>query len=105
MNVWIDEDYTPIRLGLKGMSDITQNIQILLNTVKGTVWMDRDLGIDIRIVDTPQSQMDLKNKLVFETIERYEPRVKVKEIKHELNNLTGKVKTKVLIEIKSEYLK
>ncbi len=63
--------------------EIHQNIKTILSTIKGTVPLMRDFGIDPNLIDQPQNQaflQILKNEIVAQ-IRKYEPRAKVKEIK------------------------
>lgn len=104
MEFWVNDSEDLLEIGALGIDDILQCVKVLLTTIKGTVWMDRELGIDIRLIDTPLNRLPLTNKEIYDLIEFNEPRVTVKDIKHTTDNLNYKATTSVLIEIKPEYL-
>lgn len=105
MEFWINDDSDDhVSFGATGVDDIVQCVKTLLATIKGTVWMDRELGIDIRIIDTPLNRLPLTNQEIYNLIEFNEPRVIVKDIKHKVDNLNAKASTSVLIKIKDEFI-
>jgi len=57
------------------VAEILQNVQTIISTVRGSVPLDREFGIDGRIIDMPihQAQAHLSND-TFQQIKRYEPR-------------------------------
>lgn len=105
MELWVNDKSNEVHFGLSGVNDIAQCVRTLLKTIKGTVYMDRKLGIDSSLVDTPLTQLSLKNKEIFETLERFEPRIEVLQIKHEADNQTGAAITSVRIGIKEKYIR
>lgn len=61
--------------------EIRQNVATILKTIKGSVPLDRDLGVDFSPLDSPENQsLALWRLAVIEAIERDEPRVKVKSV-------------------------
>lgn len=65
------------------IEEIQQNIKTILSTLKGTVPLMRDFGIDPNLIDQNQTgafSQKLKNEIITQ-IEKYEKRVKIKEIK------------------------
>lgn len=63
------------------LTEILQNVRTIITTVKGTVPLDRDFGVDASIIDMPLTvARPLIIKEVKEAIERYEPRAKFIEM-------------------------
>lgn len=93
------------RLGAVGFEDIVQCVNILLSTVKKTVFLDRALGIDANIIDQPTNRAGRLYQAIYTAIEENEPRVEVLEIKPYLASMDGQVEVKLLIDIKDEYLR
>ena len=57
---------------------ILQNVALILSTVKGTVPMYRDFGVDGDYIDRPQTVAQvLITRAVTEAVARYEPRCTV----------------------------
>ena len=77
--------------------EILQNIKCILSTVKFSVPLDRDFGIDISCLDLPlpvaQNMLTLE---VVQKVELYEPRVKVDEVTLSLTG-DGQVTAKVVL--------
>jgi len=98
-------DNTPsYKLGLKDLDEIVQNVKVIVNTRKGSVPLDRDFGVDWSIIDTPNTLTFQKLRVeIVKAIEKYEPRVKVKQVKiiPDKQVLDGimKVKLKVLVNL------
>lgn len=92
-----------VEIGATGINDIVQCVQTLLTTVKGSVVLDRDLGMSSDMVDQPLSDMSLVYKEVYETISKFEPRVDVKKVNIVVDNLNGKAEIEVDIDIPKEY--
>lgn len=64
------------------IEEIYQNINTILSTYKFTVPLFRDFGFDAKFIDRPMSILSpLYVKEVVETIEKYEERVIVEEVK------------------------
>lgn len=70
-----------IQIGVTGLEEIIQNVQVILTTKVGSVPLDRDFGTSWTLVDLPQprAQAELVAEIV-EKVERYEPRVKVRRV-------------------------
>ncbi len=90
------------------IEEITQNIKLILTTIKGTVPLDRNFGIDISFLDNPIPKAVMRAKIsILETVKKYEPRVevlKVELINDALNIQDGKVTVKVEVKILDEYI-
>lgn len=66
---------------------VLQNISIILGTRRGTVPLDRELGLPTDMLDRPISVVRaLLIADIREAIEAYEPRAKVTSISFEHNN-------------------
>lgn len=80
-------------------AEILQNVRTILETVKGSVPLDRDFGIDASYLDLPMGEA--KAKLISEIIKavkKYEPRAAVTEISFtgaEDGTLIPKVQVKI----------
>lgn len=56
-------------------AEVTQNIRMILTTVKGTLPLDRNFGLSPRIIDAPiERAKALAVKEIHEQVNRYEPR-------------------------------
>ena len=104
MEVLVSTENDVFEIGVTGKDDIIQCVQVLLNTIKGTVFLDRSLGVDSDIVDQPLTDMAKLYKTIYEKIEKDEPRVNVKNIEIVKDNLKGKAVIELLIDIDEEYL-
>lgn len=79
--------------------EILQNVRTILSTVKFSVPLDRDFGIDASLLD--KSILEAKAKISSEiilAIKKYEPRVKVEEITFS-GDMDGKLQPKVQVSI------
>ena len=77
--------------------EIIRNVNTILSTPVGTCPLYRDFGIDVTTVDKP---LDVAKNLyavaVMEAVEKWEPRVRVKEVTFDTGD-DGKLKAKVVI--------
>lgn len=84
------------------VAEIVQNVQTIISTIKGTVPLDRDFGIESDFIDnpTPMAQMQLRVSII-DAISKYEPRAIVKSIEYQQdsNALESILKPIVTIEI------
>lgn len=103
-----EQDAPGITIGAKGINEIIQNVRMIISTIKGSVYLDRDFGLNPDLIDMPQMQAAFKyREEIINQIERYEPRVNVLEInfttdKNDLMN--GTLLPVVKIEIKNGVL-
>ena len=84
------------------IKSVLQNISVILTTIKGSDVHRPDFGIDAAFLDRPLTELS-KGRLraeVVEAIERWEPRVSVKQvdIRHEL----GQVYIRLFLEIEGQ---
>ncbi|MBR6636414.1 MAG: GPW/gp25 family protein [Phascolarctobacterium sp.] len=79
--------------------EILQNICYILSTIKYSVPLDRELGIDASFVDTPTETAKAKmaSEIVM-AIAKYEPRATVTNI-YWSANIDGKLEAKVQVRI------
>ena len=77
--------YSPQNINFRPVSvieEIYQNITTILSTYQFTVPLFREFGFDAKFIDKPMSILQpLYVKEVIETIEKYEPRVIIEEVK------------------------
>ncbi len=87
--------------------EILQNICVILNTYKGTVPLNRKLGVDISFIDTPSNLGLIKSKmLIAEAIQKYEPRASVTKVvlnKALGNDMEGDFNIEVEVDILDEF--
>jgi phage baseplate assembly protein W len=95
----IDPLVKNIRVGLTGIEEIVQNCQIILSTPKGSVPLDRDFGTSWTLIDqpTPKAMAQLRVEILG-ALEKYEPRVKVKEISFD-GDTNGRLIPRVKIDV------
>ena len=90
------------------VEEILQNITVIITTVRGTVPLDRDLGLDVTFIDEPSPRAKIKASIhLLETIQDYEPRVEVTDvdfIPKPNDALDGRFYPKVTVRILDEYL-
>lgn len=105
MNLVINSnDNYAFKIGATGIEDIQQCLHVLLSTIEGSVFLDRELGISPELIDSPLTKLGKLNQEIFNKIGMYEPRVKVKDIKITSNNSNGKAIIRLEVEILEEYL-
>lgn len=63
------------------LEEILQNVKTILATPKFSVPLDREFGLNATMLDSPTpAGMAALTAEVFEAVQRYEPRVKVKKV-------------------------
>lgn len=61
--------------------EVLQNVKTILATVKGTVPLDREFGVDGKVMDLPISVVQAKiTAAIVKAINRFEPRARVKKV-------------------------
>lgn len=100
----IVSDNKAIIIGERGINEITQNIRMILTTIRGTLYLDRDFGLDPELIDTPQINAIIKYRSeIIDQIEKYEPRVNVIAIDfttNQIDAMNGTLSPVVKFEIK-----
>jgi len=88
--------------------EILQNVMMLLLTIKGTVPLDRELGLTNSFIDDPSPRGMMQFAIfALETIQDYEPRVEVSEVDFAPSPdsvLDGRLYPRVKVRILDEYL-
>jgi len=88
--------------------EILQNVMMLLLTIRGTVPLDRDLGLTNSFIDDPSPRGMMRFAIfVLETIQEYEPRVEVSEVDfapRPNDALDGRLYPRVRVRILDEYI-
>lgn len=63
------------------LEEILQNVRTILTTMKGSVPLDRDFGLDGSVLDRPVNALRaVLTTNIIEAVEQYEPRVKVTQV-------------------------
>lgn len=63
------------------VTEVLQNIRTILSTLKGTIPLDREFGLDPDIIDLPTPQAEARlSQEIFDAIKRYEPRANIEKI-------------------------
>lgn len=90
-------------IGATGITEIIQNVKTILSTRRGSVPGDRAFGVDGNIVDQPLIVARARGMAdIVETVEKYEPRVRVKKVEWRENvtdAMDGRLVPAVTIEI------
>ena len=83
-----------------GVDEVLQNIRTLLVTKKFSVPLDRDLGLDFRVLDQPlpKAQAALRVEII-EAIRKYEPRAHVMRVDFDGTAIDGHLIPKVTVSI------
>lgn len=107
-SIIVSADNSSIKIGARGRDEIVQNIRMILTTMRGTLYLDRNFGLNPDLIDTPQLQSIVKyREEIINQIEKYEPRVNVVEINFTTNQndaMNGSLTPIVRIEIKNGVL-
>lgn len=79
--------------------EVLQNVRMLISTVKYSVPMDREFGIDGAVIDRPVNvaKAHLSNE-IFRAVRRYEPRAIIESIDfdgNESGQLTPRIKVRI----------
>ena len=92
MDIEISFDYTG-----EEYKEILRCLKTLYTTPVGTCALDRNLGIDMSILDEPTNvAQSLFSVEIIKKTDLYEPRVRVKEVKYTVQE--GRLKPEVVIE-------
>lgn len=86
------EDDTAVR------REIVRNVHTLLLTPIGSCPLYREFGLDVAYLDFPQNvAKGLFTVAAIEAVEKWEPRVRVKDVTFEADGKEGKLKAKVVL--------
>lgn len=82
------------------LEEVAQNVRTVLTTMKKTVPMDREFGVNGELIDLPvaaaQARMTAE---IVDAVHRYEPRARVVSVGYEGSEQDGELQAKVRIEI------
>ena len=79
-------------------NEILDKCMFLLTLIKGTIPMNREIGLESEIVDLPMYEAQNRYTVsAMELIEKFETRVTVDEISFEVYEQTGKMIPKVVV--------
>ncbi len=82
------------------IEEILRNVSIILSTIKNTVPLNRDFGISARFLDKPTpAAVSILIAEIYDAIEAYEPRAKIKNISFEHDETAGKIIPSLEVEI------
>lgn len=66
-------------------AEVVQNVRIIITTVRGTVPLFRDFGIDSTIIDAPTLMAQAKiSTEIIRQVRKYEPRAKITSLKYDV---------------------
>lgn len=83
--------------------EIMEKVSFLLSVLKGTIPMNREIGIDPDVISSPAFQaQNLYTISAIEVIEEFEDRVTVEEIQFETNGSSGNIIPKVVLKYNGE---
>lgn len=96
----VDSNQLKIDFGAEGISEIIQNVKMILTTIAFTIPMDRDFARDIETIDAPVNVAKAQQTAnIVEAILKYEPRAEVINIEFETDILSGELKPIVRVRI------
>lgn len=85
---------------LSEQAEILQNVITICTTVKGSVPMDRELGINPVIIDEPVNIAKAKiSSEIIEAVRKFEPRARVSSVDFEKLNEDGKLVPHIKVRI------
>lgn len=80
--------------------EIVSNIHTLLLTPVGTCPLYREFGLDVTYLDYPPNvAKGLFTVAAIEAVERWEPRVRVKDVSFQADGANGKLRAKAVLAI------
>lgn len=81
------------------VEEILQNVRAILSTIKGSVPLDRDFGVDASYLDKPINVAKaMLSSEIIKAIRNYEPRVTITDVDFTAN-LDGTLKPKIEVRI------
>lgn len=86
--------------GATGIDEVVQNVRTILTTRKGSVPLDRELGLDFSVLDSPlpKAQAALQSD-IFLQVQKYEPRAVITRIAFANEPLSGRLLPTVYLEV------
>ena len=78
--------------------EIGRNIRTILQTPVGTCPLYRDFGVNFNVLDKPlEAAKNLLSVEIMKAVERYEPRVQVREVTFRTAAANGSLQVKVVV--------
>lgn len=66
-------------------AEVVQNVRMIITTVRGTVPLFRDFGLDSTIIDSPTLMAQAKiSTEIIRQVRKHEPRAKITSLKYEV---------------------
>lgn len=66
-------------------AEVVQNVRMIITTVRGTVPLFRDFGLDSTIIDSPTLMAQAKiSTEIIRQVRKYEPRAKITSLKYDV---------------------
>lgn len=88
------------------LEEIAQNVQMIIATLKGTVPMYREFGIDPRLIDQPLGVAQARLSAEIATaIRTFEPRAKLQRVLYSGEAMDGQLKITVRLDINEKLLR
>lgn len=83
--------------------EILEKVTFLLSCIRGTIPMNRDIGLDPDIISAPEIQArNLYTISAIELIDKFEDRVTVEDVEFENVGSTGNIIPKVVLQYNDE---
>ena len=84
------------------VEEILQNVRTIISTVKMSVPLDRDFGVDYSFVDKPTAKARaMYSSEIIQAVKKYEPRANIVSISFSAD-IDGKLSPKVEVSINGE---
>ena len=101
MTLEISNAATPIKImPANEIEEIVQNVRMIISTLKGTVPMDREFGLNGALLDEPISATQAKmTASIAAAIKKFEPRARLAGVSYDGQLSDGELKMTVQIEI------
>lgn len=78
------------------IQEVLQNVLTICTTVKGSVPLDRDLGVSAVMIDEPVNVVRARiSSEIIEAVRKYEPRARISEV-----NFSGDMNGKIIPHVK-----
>lgn len=99
MKYWVSEKEDVSFAPDTEVEEILQNVRTILSTIKGSVPLDRDFGVDASYLDRPINVAKaMLSSEIIKAIRNYEPRVTITAVDFTAN-LDGILKPKIEVSI------
>lgn len=83
--------------------EVMQNVRTILTTVKGSVPLDREFGVNAAVVDEPVTIARARlSREIIQSVRKYEPRARVMKVEYEESDAEGTLRPRVKVRINEE---